>query len=179
MKCFTCCHCKSDKPESDFYRDRSRPSGRKPRCKSCEKLYIDRKARSEYEKIYRANNPAQRKDIVRRSMRKHKDRIAAKRKEYLQTDGGREVYRRYTQKRYAQRKAAFVENVNPKDVYKDQGGVCYICEICFSFDDMELDHVVPLAAGGKHERSNTKMACAPCNRGKGARPLWEVRHQMV
>lgn len=41
-----------------------------------------------------------------------------------------------------------------------------------------LDHIFPLALGGKHERSNVQLLCVPCNRKKGKkRP--EVYAQQV
>jgi 5-methylcytosine-specific restriction endonuclease McrA len=42
-----------------------------------------------------------------------------------------------------------------------------------SYDDdaPELDHIVPVAAGGKHTRANTQCACRACNSAKGARTL--------
>jgi hypothetical protein len=32
---------------------------------------------------------------------------------------------------------------------------------------MDVDHVVPVAAGGSNHRSNLRFACASCNRGRG------------
>ncbi|WP_211833247.1 HNH endonuclease signature motif containing protein [Streptomyces asiaticus] len=34
----------------------------------------------------------------------------------------------------------------------------------------EVDHVIPLAAGGVHELWNLAPACRPCNQGKSAQP---------
>jgi 5-methylcytosine-specific restriction endonuclease McrA len=33
----------------------------------------------------------------------------------------------------------------------------------------ELDHIIPLAKGGDHTKSNVQCVCASCNRKKGAR----------
>lgn len=176
-----CCHCLEDKPESEFYNDKSKPSGKKPRCKPCDKLSVDMKRRAEYEKNYysKPENSERKKGIVRASMKKNAEKYADKRREYLKTDAGSAMYRRYTQKRYAVMKNAFVEEVDPYQIYQQQGGICYICKGNFTFKEMELDHVVPLARGGKHENKNCKMACAFCNRSKGAKLLEELTYQVV
>ncbi|MBI3914325.1 MAG: HNH endonuclease [Chloroflexi bacterium] len=48
------------------------------------------------------------------------------------------------------------------------------CEYCQSAEllmgvTFEVDHIVPLSAGGKTEMSNVCLACPSCNRYKGAR----------
>lgn len=45
-----------------------------------------------------------------------------------------------------------------------------------SYDDdaPELDHIVPVALGGKHTRANTQCACRACNSAKGATPLGQL-----
>jgi 5-methylcytosine-specific restriction endonuclease McrA len=42
-------------------------------------------------------------------------------------------------------------------------------------EHMTIDHIVPLARGGKHELSNLAPACMTCNCSKGARLLEEWR----
>lgn len=176
-----CVHCKEEKNPSEFYNDKSKPSGKKPRCKPCELKYIDKAGRAKYEKEYYSHpdRAEKKKDQVRKSMNKHKEAYKEKRREYLKTDKGIAMYRRQTQKRYAMRKAAFVENVDPLELYTEQAGVCYLCGGKFEFKEMELDHVHPIAKGGKHQKSNCKMACAKCNRSKGSKTLEELSYQMV
>lgn len=143
-----CCHCEQEKPETDFYMDRSRPSGRKPRCKPCDLLSRDKAKRAEYEKAYWATRRPHRRQIVLESHNRNSDHHKAKRQEYLQTPAGRVAYRKQTQTRYARKKEAFVEIVSPKQIYLAQGGFCYICAVAFSFSEMECDHVIPLARAG-------------------------------
>ena len=47
------------------------------------------------------------------------------------------------------------------------------CTYCGATENIEIDHVVPLARGGKHEASNLAPACGFCNRSKKDRPLSE------
>lgn len=48
------------------------------------------------------------------------------------------------------------------------------------FNSPELDHIVPLSAGGDHAESNVQCACSKCNRSKGSKSLTqfltEVKH---
>ena len=40
-------------------------------------------------------------------------------------------------------------------------------------DNLQMDHMIPLAAGGTHTKDNVVPACRECNQRKGARPLEE------
>mgnify|MGYP005995427875 CR=1 FL=1 len=54
-----------------------------------------------------------------------------------------------------------------------------MCLEQFDFKDMEMDHLIPVSKGGKHEASNIKMACGKCNKVKGAKLLQEVTYPLV
>jgi 5-methylcytosine-specific restriction endonuclease McrA len=43
------------------------------------------------------------------------------------------------------------------------------CAYCPGTDDLELDHVVPIARGGAHAKANIQWLCGPCNRRKSWR----------
>lgn len=176
-----CKHCGEDKPESEFYNDKSKPTGKKPRCKPCDLLSRDKAKRAKYEAEYwsHPDRVEKKKMHVRASMKKNKEKYAEKRRAYLKTEEGSAVYRKYTQKRYAMAKQAFVEDVDSYEIFKEQDGVCYLCKGKFKFKEMELDHVHPIAKGGLHEKKNCKMACARCNRSKGSKTLEELSYQMV
>jgi len=174
-----CCKCLGEFDESFFYNDKSKPSGKRPRCKECDKLARNKEKRREYEKQYWDKRRDERRAIIIRSHNKNSIHHKEVRKKYLKTEKGIEMHRRQTQKRYALKKMAFLEDVNPKDVFDSQGGVCYLCLGVFEFKDMELDHVIPISKGGKHCKSNCKMACKHCNRSKGAKLPEEMIYQMV
>lgn len=50
-----------------------------------------------------------------------------------------------------------------------EGGRCFYCLRWLGREGV-LDHVTPLAAGGRTELANLAAACVGCNAGKGARP---------
>jgi len=176
MKLVICKHCNQSKTEASFYNDKHKLTGKKPRCKPCDKLSLDADNRRRYEKKYRKENPERRAAIVSKSMAGNAQHHKNKRREYFATDAGRATHRRYTQTRVAREKSAFVEVVCPKSLYLEQGGICYLCDGHFEFKDMHCDHVMPLSKGGLHEKKNCKMACRTCNLKKGAKV---VIYQMV
>ena len=45
-------------------------------------------------------------------------------------------------------------------------GRCHYCGNSFQPDQLSMDHVVPLARGGKSTKGNTVPACHECNRKK-------------
>lgn len=72
-------------------------------------------------------------------------------------------------RRKARKLAAFVENVHPLVLLERDDGACGICgedvdPFCF-----HMDHIRPLAKGGKHSYANTQLAHPKCNLQKGAR----------
>lgn len=175
----TCTRCFLEKDESCFYAMKQSISGYRPECKLCTKTGVDKNKRREYEASYRQKNLEQRRRLARESSARNKDHHKEVRRKYLQTDAGKSMYRKQTQKRYALKKSAFVEDVSPMDLFNQQGGVCYLCQKVFEFKGMELDHVIPISRGGKHEKSNCKMACVKCNRSKGSRTPEEMIYPLV
>lgn len=57
------------------------------------------------------------------------------------------------------------------DVFKRDGFKCAYCGTTPPKVVLEVDHVVPLAAGGTDDIDNLVTACWDCNHGKGARQL--------
>lgn len=42
----------------------------------------------------------------------------------------------------------------------------YKCVQCKSTENLEVDHIIPLARGGKHNEKNMQILCRSCNRKK-------------
>lgn len=53
-----------------------------------------------------------------------------------------------------------------KTIYDISNGCCELCGRKLLFQDMTLDHVVPLSMGGKDEMENLQSSCLLCNQIK-------------
>lgn len=60
---------------------------------------------------------------------------------------------------------AFPKSIRMK-VYNRQGGKCAICGKPFPEEEMEADHILPWAKGGRTTIDNCQMLCRACNRKK-------------
>lgn len=78
-------------------------------------------------------------------------------------------------RRRARLLAAFVEDVDLKDIYRRDRGICQLCGGRVSWRSASIDHILPLAAGGKHERVNAQLAHRSCNSRKWMRPMGQMR----
>jgi hypothetical protein len=64
----------------------------------------------------------------------------------------------------------------------DQGDdICYLCNEKMRYQEATIDHVIPLAKGGKDDMSNYKLTHSHCNLEKGNMLLevyleWRARH---
>ena len=179
MKWFKCYHCKIEFDESHFYRDKSKPVGFKPRCKGCERLYVDQTKRKDYERIYRLNHLEKRKEIVLKSIQKNIDHHRLVQEKYRSTEGFRVLHRKHGATRRARMVGAFIEIVDYQQVFKKYNGACFYCGKKLLFSETEFDHFFPISRGGKHETSNIRCSCITCNRKKAARLPQEVYYQMV
>lgn len=45
-------------------------------------------------------------------------------------------------------------------------GICYYCKNKFAPKDLTMDHIVPIARGGKSTKSNIVPSCKKCNTEK-------------
>ena len=91
--------------------------------------------------------------------------------------------RRYSNNEYSRRIAKSCgERFDAVDVLKRDGWRCQLCgkklspkhRGTYRDDAPELDHIIPLAAGGEHSKRNTQCACRRCNLSKGS----DVRGQL-
>lgn len=179
MKWFKCCFCNKILDESYFYKDKSKTSGYKPRCKKCDRLSLDIQKRKEYERNYRIKNYQKRKDIVLRSIRKNIEHHKNIQTQYRKTDNFHILHRKHGATRRARMANAFIEQVNYQEIYLQANKKCYYCGIDLLFSNAEFDHYIPISKGGKHEFSNIKCSCIKCNRAKAASLPQEVSNQVV
>ncbi len=46
-------------------------------------------------------------------------------------------------------------------------GVCHYCGKKFKAEDLTMDHIIPVARGGKSTKGNVVVCCLSCNQSKG------------
>ena len=53
-------------------------------------------------------------------------------------------------------------------------GLCYHCEKKFKADELTMDHLIPIARGGKSDKKNCVPSCKECNTRKGCKTRAEL-----
>lgn len=53
-------------------------------------------------------------------------------------------------------------------------GVCYHCEQKFKAEELTMDHLIPIARGGKSDKKNCVPSCKECNTKKGYKTRAEL-----
>ena len=53
-------------------------------------------------------------------------------------------------------------------------GTCYHCELKFKPADLTMDHLIPIARGGKSDKKNCVPSCKECNTKKGYKTRAEM-----
>lgn len=78
--------------------------------------------------------------------------------------------------RRARLASAFVEQFDRIEIFERDGWICQICAALvdpdaprYSYSVPSIDHIIPIARGGKHSRANVQTACLGCNVRKGVR----------
>lgn len=84
--------------------------------------------------------------------------------------------------RRAKERGATADRIDPIRVFERDGWKCHLCgcttpmRLRGSYEDNapELDHVIPLAAGGSHTWGNVRCSCRKCNILKSDKPLGQL-----
>lgn len=106
---------------------------------------------------------------------KNKEKIIEKIKEYSQTEKGKIIKRNMNQRRRTLTKDGDVTTQQLKELV-DRSKKCYWCEKKIG-KLYHVDHVIPLAKGGKHTISNIVISCPTCNLQKNAKDPYEFAQE--
>ena len=197
-----CSACRAVSPPEAFHRDSKARDGRSSTCKSCANANaarwrrenparVKQTSREWYEanrdrvierakRRYAANteghrvaiaawqaaNPERVLEYGRRSRERHPEREKARSLRYYEANKDR-------WRAYAAQRRTRTGPVTAELQRIIAGLIAQSCAYCGSVDRIEVDHVVPLARGGKHEVENLAPACFACNRSKGAKLVSE------
>jgi len=180
----TCTRCLTTKPIDAFHKDASRASGVFPQCRDC--CRSAKKARHNPDRPKTVGEKkCSRCRVVKPASQFHRDKsrldgCSSYCKPCVRTHVNN-FYRRNpdgfkdrASLRKARKRAATVETVSRREVYRRGGGRCYMCLEPIAFEDMHLEHATPLSRGGSHSYQNCRPSCESCNLSKGAKTFEEV-----
>lgn len=97
--------------------------------------------------------------------------------------GNKHKWRKSTAIRRARLAGVIRDRFDPFTVFERDKWKCHICgchtpkRLRGTSEDRapELDHILPLAAGGEHSMRNTACSCRKCNMAKNDKPLGQMR----
>lgn len=65
-----------------------------------------------------------------------------------------------------------------KKILEKTDGHCAYCGCRIIYNEMQIDHVIPIYNGGEDTESNMLPACRSCNHYKGTSSLGAFRHKL-
>ena len=169
----TCYLCNTNRPISDFYKDRSRPGGLSSRCKACDKQKVSHYFRTDNGKLTK-----------KRYVQSPKGRIAKQRddRKYLQTEGGRKhiyanvikynktpkgrICKQQAARRRRERKYNLDLELTSQDITLIHNRFHDSCFNCGIKEKLEIDHHNPLSNGYGLSIDNAVLLCRSCNASK-------------
>jgi hypothetical protein len=154
----TCTKCGEAKPLEEFYAQKGCRFGVRPDCKACKRARVA---------AWKAENPAENLKRVLDWAARNPEKVRGYKRKWDAANP--EAVRDKTRRHRAQRKSAFVADVRFDDILLRDLGVCGICGQQITQNAIDIDHVIPIAAGGTHEPSNVQLAHPTCNKRKHAR----------
>jgi 5-methylcytosine-specific restriction endonuclease McrA len=125
------------------------------------------KARGE---VWRASNKRHTSEKNRRNYLARKEHYDQSRRKWRENN--RLKWNSYSSIRRVRVKENGVFLILPKEYRKLSNQNCFYCG---SKDSLTIDHVIPIARGGRHSIGNIVIACKPCNSQKNKRTIQEWR----
>lgn len=195
----TCTRCHETKSIDSFNRDKTRSDGRFPHCRSCVKAYKAAYYRENSDRVkarvseYRAANPEKRTEIRRRWLANNEEKNRQYQREWMRQYRADNPlsHRRWKknpvdlrqwrannpEKVILQKQRRRIRELGTESYQIRSTDIARLlrrsCIYCDSKSNIQIDHVVPLAKGGRHSIGNLAPACKPCNVRKSAKFLTE------
>ena len=172
MESKECTKCHTEKPLTDFFRERRQKDGRESRCKACAavcwRLWKERNEdkRKEWQRNYNIRRKQNLKIWGRNYYMKNKERIKKRTREYQIKNKDKCVL--FTVRRNAMAKGLradlTVEQWNIiKAVFRNK------CAYCGKRTKrLEREHIIPISKGGCFTLRNIVPSCRSCNAKKHA-----------
>lgn len=122
-------------------------------------------------------------EVPRAAMRRSRERRPEHFREYLQNyrKNNRDRVSVWDRNKTAKRRTAIVSSAGVKlaDWRRIKANYRNCCAYCRKPSKrLQMDHIVPLSKGGKHEPDNIAPACPHCNNSKSARDELDFRQRI-
>ena len=179
-----CGSCGETKPVDQFHKRGGTEGGYRSKCKVClngSQRQTSRQWKQDNKDRVRAYNRGwmdankdrfrkSKNDRQKRYEQAHPERVAEAHR--VKRERNPELYHLLMQAASLRRRArvagAYFEDVDRALVWARDAGVCHLCGLPAG-DDWQLEHVVPIAAGGAHSYQNTAVSHPACNQSKNNR----------
>jgi 5-methylcytosine-specific restriction endonuclease McrA len=161
----TCTKCGQTKSVELFYKGNGYKGGYRPRCKSC----FNQASKDKKSEYYLSNRP----EILQKVSRYRSENvleIASKRAKWRSLNSEKTSLYSY------KRRAKFKENgtflITAKEIDKLKSLNCFACG---KSGQIQIDHIIPIARGGRHSIGNLLPLCSKCNLSKNKKTFMEWR----
>lgn len=179
----TCSKCEEEKPLDDFPARKSSKDGLHGWCRPCYRNYYSaagkrwrdenrERHRETQRKRYHAD-PERFRKIKRDWDASHRDLVNARAREAYKRAWADPVKRARMLEHNARRRSIVEAASTPELTAAISKMYDLPCTYCGATEDIEIDHIYPLARGGSHTLRNLTPACGFCNRSKKDRLLSE------
>jgi 5-methylcytosine-specific restriction endonuclease McrA len=166
-----CCRvCGIPKPLHELRKHPTSKFGRAQLCKDC-----DNTARQKTQEPRQLLTPEEKRAREKAYRDTRRDTYRAIIRAHYQNN--KDAYRESRQRRRARERSANTELYSRTSIYERDNGTCIHCGIDVLYDEMHLDHLMPIAY--EHiwspcwgdVRLNVAVSCAPCNLSRGNREI--------
>ena len=118
---------------------------------------------------WREGHPSEHKKASAKWIKNNPDKVSAMNRDWRKRNPGKVTAKWHTRRARKQGSGGKLStNIRTKLLLK-QNNKCAICKTDLRKSGHHLDHVMPLALGGKNEDRNIQLTCPPCNLRKQAK----------
>lgn len=168
-----CCKCSQEKDIQEFAKHSKMKDGYDTICKECsrERAKEHYKKNREKKRQYQLNYYKENAEKVRSYQKKYKEENVKKVREYFKEYAQTEYRKAYKAHQSSLRRAKLKDTDITEEylvLLKTETDYCPLCGV--KMNDIHndpaqynLDHILPLAAGGFHFKENVRYICRLCN----------------